>query len=167
MKSNLNSAIATLVLITGSLASAGDNGGGSLNCKSASGRTTLAGGAGANYNGSGAAHVELKVDNVSLKFEEETAIATNSIARVASTIFDPTLKVYTLQFTEVRDQGEYKWNDTLLTLTAHPSTFSKKAKYVYGFKATLLGLDPRNKDQYGYNRLENPIVVDCTIDVGI
>ena len=156
-------------LLLSLLSYAGDNGGGSISCKSGSGRTKLEGGAGVAYNGSGRASVTLTIDGKSIDFNTERTYLTNGVDTLDSVSFDEKLKVFTMKFSEIIKIQDYKDAWSTLELIADPASFKKTARDVFQFTAILDGLDPRKdlKNVDYTTKLDKPVQVSCTLDLSI
>ncbi|MGE3608143.1 MAG: hypothetical protein AB7I27_01050 [Bacteriovoracaceae bacterium] len=151
---------------------AGDNGGGTLDCKSSSGRTTLLGTAGVDNAGFSRANLVLTIDKKSLTFSPESFISRNGVSTVDAVSFDGKSKVYTLVFVEKfnTDNG-WEYIEKSLSVVAIPASLKETSKDVYSFQAILTGADPRKNQKETESgkilMLATPISVNCSLDLSI
>lgn len=170
MKALVTTLLVSLMAVS---AWAGDNGGGSIECVSSSGRTSLNGAAGTNYNGYGHADLTLAIDGKKLQIGEGITISRNGVASVDAVVFDPASKVYTVKVIEtIEYDGGFKDTASTLELFADANTFKAGSyKGEYKFNATLRSVDPRKVQKESLDgRLQyndNDIKVSCVLDVSL
>ncbi|MGE3609993.1 MAG: hypothetical protein AB7I27_10440 [Bacteriovoracaceae bacterium] len=151
---------------------AGENGGGTLDCQSSSGRTTLSGMAGVDELDFNQADVKLTVDKKVLSFNTESLISRNGVSAVGVVTYNKKAKVYNLVFVEkfTLDRG-YDLTKKTLSLMAIPASFKEVSQDVYKFVALLSGADPRKNQKEtldgSIQMLENTITLNCTLDLSI
>ena len=158
------------ILMVSASAFAGDNGGGYLDCRSASGRTTLRGGAGVQYNGSGHANLTISIDGKELKVGARDL----GVQRLADNIlltdavsFNPRTQVFTLKMVSINSTQEYDFAETFLEVVADPSTMNI-SNDTATFSATLDTVDPRTYNATeGWNERINNISLKCKLEYGI
>lgn len=158
--------VMAVTLTASVMAFAGDNGGGQITCKSGSGRTVLAGGAGTSINGTGNAMVDLTVDNKTVKLgalDLGVQQKQNGNVITDAVVADLGKKIYALTFIELNTKSSRPFADKILQLVSVPSTMTNKGGIVK-FKATLTALDPRQEESGEY--LQN-VDMNCVLDVTI
>lgn len=160
------SALAASVLAFSSFAFAGDNGGGRIDCQSGSGRTTISGLAGVDFNGSGPAEITYTIDNKSLDIDNNEIDSKYMTSDAA--VFSLENGIYTLRFSKVNKvEGS---NFAIFTLYSVPKTFKKNGD-IFKFTGVIkeYSIDPRGSSFESGNPtfFDKPIQVSCTLDLSI
>lgn len=163
-------------LISGS-AYAGDNGGGSLKCKSESGRTTVEGMAGVDWNGSGPASLVYTIDGKALSFNPSKPLATET--HLVDYVVYSNKTSYTVGFKRsafyagAKNDPAFVYSNTLFELRSLPGTFRQVERDVYSFTAVIpeySSLDPRKVSDLNADypeKFEQSIQVNCLLDLRI
>jgi hypothetical protein len=164
-----------ILLISATLgfqANAGDNGGGKLNCKSASGRTTLAGDAGAPYNGEGPASLVYTIDGNMVTFDPTKPIAAG--IHLVDFVSYSHKKFYGVEFKQsmlsTYQGADFVNNNTVLRLQTIPGSMVEVRQDVFKFKATIpaySSIDPRKSADLttDVERFAKDILLNCELDV--
>jgi hypothetical protein len=165
--------IATLLTLSTLSVFAGDNGGGNIECISASGRTHLLGMAGVSSgNGEGHVDIDLAIDNKTLTLNTEKVVSRNGVKSEDKVIFNAKKKQFSLSVIETfnLDRG-LELTEKTISIEVISKTFKKTGNDIYSFSAILNGADPR-KDQTDtldgrILLIESPITVKCTLDLSL
>lgn len=166
-----------LILLMASMISfsafAGDNGGGSIECKSGSGRTLVSGGAGAAYNGMGAPYLTYSIDGSAVSFATGATKAGGLIVDYA--VYEHK-KMYAVGFKRttsfVTRSGEVNvYSEDVFQMRSVTGSFREVRADVFAFKAVIpayTSLDPRHGSDMNKETLERfdkDIEVNCVLDV--
>ncbi|MBP9682280.1 MAG: hypothetical protein KBD76_12815 [Bacteriovorax sp.] len=165
--------IATLLTLSTFSSFAGDNGGGYIECSSASGRTQLKGMAGVvSENGVGNVDLEISIDKKTLSLNTYKVLSRNGEKSVDKVVFNAAKKQFSLNLIEHFSlDGGAELTEKTISVVAISKTFKKTSNDVYSFSAILNGADPR-KDQIDtidgrILLIESPITVKCTLDLSL
>jgi hypothetical protein len=178
----------SLTVFTATTGFAGDNAGGEITCKSASGRTTVEGNAGVtNGNGMGPANITFKIDEQILNLETGRLVEVHNEHLVFKgmhltdfVFFDESSGVFSLIFkrsildvmdpTDAEEIGKEAGShsyDSVFELVSIPNTLKDLKNDKYSFKAEIKPrstLDPRKSDNpfvsdyYNYRIEENTFI---------
>lgn len=166
----MKNTILALSLLLGLNAYAGDNGGGNIDCKSDSGRTVVAGMAGASWNGMGPAEITYAIDNQSIVLKSQ--MLSDGIHIVDYASYEPK-KSYVVGFKRSipRPSGEV-YSHELFQLRSVSGTFKQVRPDVFSFKAVIpayTSIDPRKNKDMGEDAdlFDQDIVVNCVLDVSL
>jgi hypothetical protein len=173
------SAVALTLALLAPSAFAGDNGGGTLACTSATGRTKLEGGAGINnYNGSGNVDLLFTIDGKSLRLSSASPVHNprgNNILFTEASVFSDKDRVYVLQLglAEKSVSGEaFQFQSPILTGIANPQSMRKLNGDKFSFDLVIQtgAIDPRKTNSLsadGEVAFDKPIALKCELDLSI
>ncbi len=165
----MKSLIFSLVTLFAVQAHAGDNGGGRLVCASDSGRTRVEGGAGAPWNGMGAAQLVYTIDGASLNFDTATLLAANS--HLVDYVVYSHKKSYAVGFKRSNAYGVNVSNADVFQMRSIAGTMTQVRADVFRFKAIVpayTSVDPRKGGDLTKEWLEpfdQDIQVNCELNV--
>lgn len=156
------------ILIFTGVAQAGDNGGGTINCTSGTGRTKLVGSGVADYNGRGELALKLTIDNKSLDLGRGQSNTGTDLMSLGATVFNPNLKVYTATVSYVGQSGQYNYVVKVLELMAVPGSMkSSQTNSKYTFSAVLRAIDPRKDHSEFPQFFDGDIQLTCIMDLSV
>ena len=154
-------------LFLSATAYAGDNGGGTIECKSGTGRTEVKGMAGVEYNGVGPASVNYSIDGKAVALGGATGTAQWITSDAA--VFSKDQGIYTLKFSMIDKAAEMPWSQSVFTMTSVPSTFKMVSQDLFAFTAIVQAgsIDPRgNSFESGKaSYFDKPIALSCRLDL--
>jgi hypothetical protein len=153
---------------------AGDNGGGSLDCRSDSGRTTVKGMAGVSWNGDGPAALTYTIDGAQVTFDTYQPVAPEThmvdyvvyVNKLSYTVGIKRSQVYST------DMGPRIYSVGMFQMRSLPGTFAQIRPEVYRFKAVIpefSSIDPRKGTDLNADLqlFDQPIQVNCVLDLSI
>lgn len=173
MLSNLKF-IAALTVVLSANAWAGDNGGGTITCKSTSGRTSVSGGAGAPWNGEGPASLTYTIDGASLNFNPGPVLPSG--AMLVDFVAYRNGVSYEVMIKRVRvyhDSGsDYAGSMPIFHMRSKPGSMHSAGMNKWSFVGVIpaySSLDPRrgSSADLSEDRFDKDIEVNCLLDVGI
>lgn len=148
---------------------AGDNGGGNVECKSDSGRTVVAGGAGVPYNGVGPADLNYAIDGHGLHFSTR-ALSTGG--QMVDYVVYEHKKMYAVGFKRTAVHSGNVYSEDVFQMRSIGGTFKQIRPDVFAFKAVIpayTSLDPRlgGDSEKSENRFDKDIQVNCVLDISL
>lgn len=161
-----------VAVLATSVAWAGDNGGGYLDCASDSGRTKLVGGAGVQYNGTGPAQLKYTIDGATVDL---VPAALNPGSHLLDYVAFSYGKLYVVGFRRSiehlsSDGKTYLYGTDVLQLQSIPGTMKKKGVDVFAFRALIpayTSIDPRKGpwDKQDIELFDKDIELNCVLDI--
>ncbi len=170
--------IITALVLASASAFAGDNGGGTINCISDSGRTKVYGGAGVDYNGFGPASLTIEIDGAKILLNAERPVNEQSVLVDFVNYKNKVSYEAVIKRAFVHSSGAdglFTVTDTVLKLISVKGSFKAKGADKYEFLADLPAygsLDPRTAPDLknidlGEKKLNKDVQVKCLLDVGV
>lgn len=169
--------IITALVLASASAFAGDNGGGTLNCISESGRTKIFGAAGVDYNGIGPASLTIEIDGAATLLNAGNPVSANSVlvdfvSYKHKVSYEAVIK---RAYIHSSADGLYTVTDSVLKLVSVKGSMKSKGGDKYEFLADLPSggsLDPRTSPDLknidlGEKKLNKDVQVKCLLDVSI
>lgn len=170
--------LTTLALVLASASAfAGDNGGGTINCVSDSGRTKIFGSAGVDYNGIGPASLTLEIDGAAVLLNAGSPVSANAVmvdfvSYKNKVSYEAVIK---RAYIHNSADGLYTVTDSVLKLVSVKGSFKSKGTDKYEFLADMPAggsLDPRTAPDLknidlGDKKLNKDVQVKCLLDVSI
>lgn len=167
----------TAMVILAVQAQAGDNGGGTLSCSSASGRTKITGMAGTNYGGIGPAVLTLDIDGATIELNAEKAVSAQSVmvdfvSYKHKVSYEATIK---RAFIHSSADGLHTITDSVLRLVSVKGSMKSLGGERLEFLVDMPSgesLDPRtfpdlNHIDLSSKKLEKDVQLKCVLDVGV